>query len=84
MIICYSIETNGITDMTGTFYLNGNPIATTITVDDTSASFTNVTHYSGEISLTNPTDYITYKITSTESKLIGLNAVSGLFTVKFI
>lgn len=83
MIISYTVKTNGITDLTGTFYINGLPVATTITVDDTSASYTPVTHYSGELTL-NYADSVTYKITSTESKLIDLTCCNGIFSVKYI
>lgn len=83
IVMTYTVETNGATDFTGTFYLNGNPIAGELTVSQTSATHTQVCHYSGEVSLTVPTDSFTYKITSTESKLRGLIA-RGTYTVKFI
>lgn len=83
MIISYTIKTNGVTNLVGTFYVNGVPVATSMTIDNTSASYTPVTHYSGELSL-NYADSVTYKITSTESKLIDLTNCTGIFSVKYI
>lgn len=83
MVISYTVKTNGVTDLTGTWYVNGIPQPTIIVVDDTSASYTPVTHYSGELTL-NYSDVVTYKITSTESKLINLTNCAGIFSVKYI
>lgn len=83
MVISYTVKTNGVTDLTGTWYVNGIAQPTLMVIDDTSASYTPVTHYSGELTL-NYSDAVTYKITSTESKLINLTNVAGLFSVKYI
>jgi len=83
MVISYTVKTNGVTDLTGTWYVNGVAQPTLIVIDDTSASYTPVTHYSGELTL-NYSDVVTYKITSTESKLIDLTNCSGIFSVKYI
>lgn len=81
--LTYTVKTNGITDLTGTFLVNGIPQAAIMTIDDTSAVYTTVTHYSGELTLLYG-DYVSYKITSTESKLYDIVWVVGNFTVKYI
>lgn len=81
--LTYTVKTNGVTDLTGTFLINGTPVATTMTIDDTNATYTTVVHHSGEMNLLF-TDYVSYQITSTESKLYDITWVEGNFTVKYI
>lgn len=81
--LTYTVKTNGVTDLTGSFLINGSPVATIMTIDDTNATYTTVTHHSGEMTLL-ATDYVSYKVTSTESKLYDISFVVGNFTVRYI
>lgn len=79
----YTVHTNGATNFTGKFTVNGIPVATLMTIDNTNEVYTTVCHQSGELTL-NYGDYISYEITSTQTKLYNIVSNCDNFSIKYI